>query len=184
MRTLPRLVWTVCLIIAFSAGDLLARPRTFVAGKGVRLKVDVPAGYSFKTESNQAGMTLVRMENPVWNIKVNVLISPEYDAKTESEEWQRNMVVTQSADFLAQSKEQDYKFLPLKPANGSGVYCVFTDAEAKRPEDLKPGEVMHVVVGAKVIRGAVMYFQIFNNDVKSAEYLEVFDLFISGFDEA
>lgn len=184
MRILPHLVWSVCLFTVFSVGDLIARPRTFAAGQGVRMKVEVPAGYSFKSETNQHGMTLVQMENPVWNIKVNVLISPEYTAETETEEWQRNMVVSQSADFLAQSKEQDYKFAALKPVNGSGVYCIFTDPEAKRVEDLKPGEVMHVVVGAKVIRGAVMYFQIFNNDVKSVEYREVFDLFVNGFDEA
>lgn len=184
MRILPHLVWSVCLFTVLSAGDLIARPRTFVAGQNVRIKVDVPAGYSFKTETNQHGMTLVQMENPVWYIKVNVLISPEYSAQAESEEWQRNIVVTQSADFLSQSKEQDYKFLPLKPVNGSGVYCVFTDSEAKRVEDLKPGEVMHVVVGAKVIPGAVLYFQIFSNDVKSQEYLEVFNLFVSWFDEA
>ncbi|MBE2214330.1 MAG: hypothetical protein IAE82_10705 [Opitutaceae bacterium] len=172
------------VIACLAGGDLSARPRTFVAGQGVRLKTEVPAGYSFATQTNQHGMTLVKLENPVWNISVAVIISPEYSAEAEGEEWQKNIVVTQSADFLAQSKEQDYKFFPLKPVNGSGVYCVFTDPEAKRPEDLKPGEYLHVVVGAKVIRGAVMYFQIYNNDVKSAEYREVFDLFINGFDEA
>jgi hypothetical protein len=184
MRTLLHLVWSLCLITVLSVCDLAARPRTFVAGQSVRIKVDVPAGYSFKSETNSEGMTRVLMENPVWNIKIAVLISPEYSAESESEEWQRNLVVSQSADYLSQSKEQDYNFLPLKPANGSGVYCVFTDAEAKRVEDLKPGEAMHIVVGTKVIRGAVMYFQILNNDVKSPEYLEVFNLFVSWFDEA
>jgi len=184
MRKLPRLLWIVCVIVVLLPGELAARPRTFVAGQSVRMKVEVPAGYSFKSQTGASGMVLVTMENPVWNIGIKVLISPEYTAATESEEWQRNLVVSQSADFLAQSKEQDYKFSPLKPAQGSGVYCVFTDPDAARIEELKPGEYMHVVVGAKVIKGAVMYFQIFNNDVKSEEFREVFALFVDGFDEA
>lgn len=161
-----------------------AGERVVVAGQNVRIRVAVPPGYSFKTESNEGGMTLVRMENPVWHISVNVLISREYSRETEGEEWQRNMVVTQSSAFLAQSKEQDYHFHPLRPRRGSGVYCVFTDAEANSIAQLKPDEYMHVVVGAKVIRGAVMYFQIFNNDVRSEEYLEVFRMIQDSFDPA
>jgi hypothetical protein len=185
MHMLPRPLVFALVFVAL-AGSLSAqgRERTFVAGQNLRMKVAVPPGYSFRSESGNNGMTLVRMENPVWQIYINVLISPDYSAEKENERWQRDLVVAQSADFLASSKEQDYKFMPLKPLSGSGVFCTFTDPDASRPEELGPDEFMHVVVGAKVIRGAVMYFQIFNNDVRSQEFQEVFDLFVSGFDAA
>jgi len=184
MRNLLRFLGIVGVLAFVPGGELLAKPRTFVAGQGVRMKVEVPPGYSFKSQTNAQGLTLVEMDNPVWKIQLRVLISPEYTAEAETEEWQKDIVVNRSADFLAQSKEQDYKFLPLSPAQGSGVYCVFTDPEAKTVDQLKPDEFMHVVVGAKVIRGAAMYFQIYNNDVKSEEFREVFDLLVNGFDEA
>lgn len=183
MRSRSSLI-ALLLVMITGVGVLEARPRTFVAGQNVRMKVDVPAGYSFKSETTEHGVTVVQMENPVWHINVSVLISTKREPEADSEEWQRNLVVTWSADFLAQSKEQDYKFVALKPTNGSGVYCIFTDPDAARVEDLKPGEFMHVCVGAKAIPGAVMYFRIFSNDVKSEEFREVFDMFVNGFDEA
>ena len=167
-----------------TVGDLAARPRTFVAGQGIRMKADVPPGYSFKSETNQHGVTLVVMENPVWRIVITALISSERPPEAPTEEWQRNLVVTYSADFLAQSKEQDYKFRPLNPVAGSGVYCIFTDPNVKPVEQLGPDEYNHVLVGAKVVRGAAMYFRIMCNDVTSPEFQEAVNVFVNGFDLA
>lgn len=184
MRDLLRFLPVVCAFLGLAVAELDARPRTFVAGQGVRMKVDVPPGYSFKTETNPEGLTQVVLENPVWRIVVIAIISPEYTAETTTEEWQRNLVVSNSADYLAQSKEQDYRFRALNPAQGSGVYCVFTDPDVKPVDQLKPEEFNHVVVGTKVIRGGVMLFRILCNDMSTPEYQEAFNLFVTGFDEA
>jgi hypothetical protein len=148
----------VSLLCVAAAGELGARPRTVVAGDGVRMRVEVPAGYSFRTEAGADGQQLVMLENPVWPILITV------------------------ADILAESREQDYNFKPLNPDQGSGVYCVFSHPGAKRREELMPDQFLHVVAGIKVIRGAVMYFKIKTNDLESPEYQEALGLFVSGFD--
>lgn len=184
MSTTTRWIGSVAILLALAAGELSARPRTFVAGQGVRMVAEVPAGYSFKSETNQNGVTLVVMENPVWRIVITVLLSSEYPPEASTDEWQRNLVVSHSADFLAQSKEQDYQFRPLMPVSGSGVYCIFTDPAVKPVEELKPDEYNHVLVGAKVVRGAAMYFRILCNDVTSPEFKEALGVFINAFDPA
>lgn len=184
MRNPLRLLGIVSVIACLLGGELSARPRTFVAGQGVRMKVEVPAGYSFKTEARENNGVIVQMENPVWGISVTGVIIAEYEPKCDTEQWQRDFVVSRSADFLAQSKEQDYKFLPLAPTEGTGLYCIFTDPEAKRAEELKPGEYLHAVTGVKVFRGAVILFRIMCNDVRSAEFQEVLAVFVNTFDPA
>lgn len=187
MRMRTRFLAGVALAVILStlgAPSAAARTETFVAGKRVRMKVFVPSGYSFESETNEAGITHILMENPVWHIGLSVFISPEYTPESDTEAWQRNMVVTQSAQFLTESKEQDYQWRTLKPLQGSGVYCIFTDAQAKRAADLEPGGFMHVVVGAKVIKHAILYFQIYNNDLTTPEYREIFDVLLNSFDQS
>lgn len=178
--------WWCGVVLALAGGvvDVSARPRTFVAADGVRMKTDVPAGYSFETDTTQDGQLYIRMENPVWPIFVAVVFAPESLVPAKTEEEQRNLLVTQAAEILAQSKEQDYHFLPLNPVSGSGVYCVFSEPGSRKPEDLKPNEFLHIVAGVKTVRGVVMYFRIMCNDITTPEYQEIFDLFVNEFDRA
>ena len=182
MRNLRHFLGAIGVLLVLGGTELTARPETFVAGQRVRMKVDVPVGYSFETETNEHGITLVQMENPVWRITLRVYISPEYSADMATEEGQRSIVASQSSFLIAESKEQDYKWQPLNSRRGSGVYCVFTDPAAKKVSELGPDSYMHIVTGAKVIKGASMYFQIYCNDLKSPEYAEILDRLINGFD--
>ena len=182
MRNLRHFLGAIGVLLVLGVVELAARPETFVAGQRVRMKVDVPVGYSFETETNEHGITMVQMENPVWRIALRVYISPEYSADMTTEEGQRSIVASHSSFLLAESKEQDYKWQPLNSRRGSGVYCVFTDPAAKKVSELGPDNYMHIVTGAKVIKGASMYFQVYCNDLKSPEYQEIFDRLINGFD--
>lgn len=182
MRRARRFVGLGLLLALAGAGVTEAREETFVAGQRVRLKTEVPLGYSFVAEPSGNGVTTVELENPVWRITLRVYISGDLPPEAKTTEWQRALVVKHSSMLLTQSKENDYRWSDLYPARGSGVYCVFTDAEAKSASELGPDGYMHVVAGAKVIDGAVMYFQIYCNDLTSPEYDEVFALLLNGFD--
>lgn len=183
MQAITRLVCGLVVLCALGGGEASARPRTFVAGDGVRIRIDVPPGYSFRTE-NENGQVIVRLENPVWPIFIAAAIAPSSAVRAPTEEAQRNLLVTQAAEILAQSKEQDYRFIPLNPERGSGVYCLFSAPNASRPEELEPDQFLHVTAGIKTIRGAVMYFRIMCNDVTTPEYQEALALFVNYFDEA
>ncbi len=184
MKTIPRLVCGVSILCALCVGELLARPRTFVAGDRVRFKIDVPPGYSFKTETAPDGQVVVKLENPVWPINIAAVIAPASLVSAGTEEAQRNLLVQETAEILAQSKEQDYRFVALNPARGTGVYCLFSDPNVRPPETLGPNEYLHILAGIKTIPGAVMYFRIMCNDVTSPEFQEAMGLFVDYFHEA
>lgn len=173
----------LALLLATSS-PLAAATETLVAGQRVRMAVRVPIGYSYAVDHNDFGVTSVEMENPVWRITLRVFISPEVPAEATTPEWQRDIVVRHSSQFLAASKEQDYHWQTLRPEEGSGVYCVFSDAKARKVSELPPDSFLHVVTGAKVIRGAVIYFQIWCNDLTTPEYSEIMDVVLTSFDRS
>ncbi|WP_221032075.1 hypothetical protein [Actomonas aquatica] len=174
-------LWVLGAAVATTAQGQ-SRTESFTAGQRVKLSTRVPLGYSFEQETDSQGVTLIEMLNPVWRISLRVYISGEVPAEASKTEWQRNLVVQNSSMFLSQSKEQDYRWQALVPEEGSGVYCVFSDARARKVSELPPDGFMHVVTGVKVIRGAVMYFQIWCNDMTVPEYQEIFDLLLYDFD--
>lgn len=174
----------VCLLLGMlgSGAMVRAESRTVVLASRLKLKVERPMGYSCDVATNEHGMTMIVMENPVWNIVFKVFVTPNIPREAKSEEWQQNMVITQSAHFMAESKEGDYHWRPLNPRQGSGLYAQFGDAAAKSPADLQSRHFMYVIVGAKVVKGAGLYFQIFSNEAASAECLEVLNLLVESFE--
>ncbi len=182
MRSLQRLrIWGAGLLL-LAAPPLPAGAETLVAGQRVRLHIPVPAGYSYEVNQDEFGVITVEMENPVWPITLRVFLAPDFPPEATTAEWQRNMVVRNSSQFLSESKQQDYRWETLHPEEGSGVYCVFSDAHARKPSELPPGHFLHVVTGAKVIRGVVMYFQIWCNDRTTPEYQEILNVLLNDFD--
>ncbi|RME72069.1 MAG: hypothetical protein D6781_02910 [Verrucomicrobia bacterium] len=178
----------LCLAAMLSApalddalAQLAAHPRTLnVRGVG-KIRIDVPTGYSLDTEVNRAGITVVKLENPVWHIAVSAGIVPERDPDNTSAAWQDNRLVGFLADLLAESDATEYTFAPLNPIVGTGRFCVFTEAEtpASTPD---PDDYHHLTAGIKAWRGVTIIFQILSNDVTSPEYQEVFRLFTHSFE--
>ncbi len=176
---------TLALLVLAATTPASAATETLVAGQRVRMPINVPVGYSYKAERNESGLTEVELENPVWRITLRVYISGDFPTKEAlTETWQRDLVVRFSSGFLSESKQGDYQWQSLRPSEGSGVYCVFSDAAARKVSDLPPDGYLHVVTGAKVIKGAAMYFQIWCNDLTTPEYREIFDLMLHGFDRS
>ncbi len=179
-----RWYWALGLLGLAVVGSVHAAGRVeeFVAGQRLRMWTEVPIGYSFVAEPSGNGVTTVELENPVWRIALRVYISGDVPPEATTAEWQRVLVVKHSSNLLPQSRESDYVWADLLPDSGSGVFCIFTDAQAKTANQLRDGGYLHVVAGAKVIRGAVMYFTIYCNDVTTPEYDEIFALLLKSFD--
>jgi hypothetical protein len=148
---------------------------------GVRLRIAVPAGYSYETQRNQFGAALVKMENPVWQIAVAAIVSPEPDRANTTREWQENRLITFVADALAIAAEKDYEFQPLYPKSGSGVFLVFTDPRVAKREPLPPGEYAHLVGGVKAWPGTTIVFQILTNSITTPEFEEMMTVFRESF---
>jgi hypothetical protein len=181
IRTLVAVLFSsqiVAAALAFAANE-----RT-VSIAGHKLKVSVPAGYSFESTRDEEGGVLVAMENPVWEISIIARVAPEPDPKCTTSEWQEQHLVTIMADALSQSKEMDYNFKPFKTKSGAtGTYCIFTDPTLKKGEPHKPNDYVNMTGGLKASRGYVVAFKIMSNDVNSPEYREAFALFTDGFEE-
>jgi len=177
-RILPLLI--ACIILGASAAHA-AHERSISLPTGERLRVDVPVGYSFETERNAMGITLVKMENPVWQIVVSAFIFPEEDPANTTTEWQQNRLITFVADALSIAAEKDYNFKPLYPNRGSGTYVVFTDPRVGRGEELPPGEYANLVGGVKAWVGTTIVFQILTNDLESPEFQEIMQVFTNSF---
>ncbi len=157
--------------------------RTVSLPNGGRIRVGVPAGYSFDTERNQFGVTLVKMENPVWQIMVSVLIFPEEDPANTTTEWQQNRLITFVADALSIAAEKDYNFKPLYPKKGSGTYIVFTDPRVAKGEPLPPEEFANLVGGVKAWPGTTIVFQILTNSLETPEFEEMMRVFTDSFEK-
>ena len=162
-------------ISAFAAGE-----RTLSVGRA-RLSIDLPPGYSYKTERDQEGNARVTIENPVWQISITAIVAAESDPKITTTEWQQNMLISECADALSQSKEGDYKFKPLGTKNGTGTYCIFTDSTLKKGDSIPAGEYINMTAGVKAWPGCLVFFKIMSNDVSSDEYREAFMLMRDSF---
>lgn len=169
-----------CICVASSAMAAV-HERTVSLPHGVRLRVDVPAGYSFETDRNQFGVTMVKMENPVWEIRVSVLIFPEEDPANTTAEWQQNRLITFVADALSIAAEKDYNFKPLHPEKGSGTYVIFTDPRVATGEPLPPEEFANLVGGVKAWPGTTIVFQILANSLETPEFEEMMRVFTDSF---
>ncbi|MGH8021116.1 MAG: hypothetical protein ACREIA_23120 [Opitutaceae bacterium] len=156
--------------------------RTVSLPHGSKIRVEVPAGYSFETERNQFGVTLVKMENPVWHIVVSALIFPEEDPASTTTEWQQNRLITFVADALSIAAEKDYNFKPLYPKKGSGTYIVFTDPRVAKGEPLPPEEFANLVGGVKAWPGTTIVFQILTDSLTSPEFEEMMRVFTDSFE--
>lgn len=173
------------LLTALTAGAtcaLAVHERLLSLPHGVRLRIDLPMGYSYETERNEMGISLVKMENPVWQIAVNALIFPEEDPANTTAEWQQNRLITYVADALSIAAEKDYNFRPLYPRRGSGTYVIFTDPRVLSGRPLPPGEYAHLVGGVKAWRGTTIVFQILTNSVKTPEFEEIMRVFTHSFE--
>jgi len=153
-----------------------------VTVSGHRVLIAVPAGYSFEMKAEENGAQAVSMENPIWGISISATVTPTTEADIQSSEWQQNLIVSFCADALSQSAEKDYKFKALEPKQGTGTYCIFTDARlANKKESIPKGEFAHMTGGVKALKGCIVVFQVMSNDVTSEEYREALGLFKESF---
>lgn len=138
-------------------------------------------GYSFETKNNDDGSIAIRMENPVWNIRIDALVARESDPRVTDREWQQSKLMTFVAEALSIAEESDYRFHPLPALSGTGIYCVFTAHGAPDPP---PGENVpgsRYTGGLKAWPGCVVIFRIISGDASSPEYQEAVQVFTHSF---
>lgn len=178
---LTTLVFAALALVSASASA--AHPRQIqVRGVG-KILINVPAGYSLDTSVNAEGITVVKMENPVWGIIVSAGIFPDNDRANTTSKWQNNRLVGFLADLLAESDAVDYSFTPLYPNHGSGQFCVFTEDE-NTDNSADPENYRHLTAGIKAWGGTTIIFQILSKDITTPEYEEMMNVFVESFEPA
>lgn len=182
MRT--RLLSLLIVPLSVLAGaPLAAHERIISTPSGLRIRAEVPAGYSYESERRPDGALLFKMKNPVWPIEVTGLIFSDDDPANTTKTWQQDRLITFVADALSIAAEKDYNFRPLETQKGSGQYVVFTSPGVVQGQPLGPGEVAHFVGLIKTWIGTTIVVRILCNDLESPEFKEIMAAFTHSFEK-
>ena len=176
-----RILVVLAALVALGGTTLAQTQRLLTLPSGPKLLVTVPMGYSYEAEIAPNGNAVVKMENPVWEITVSAVVAMESDPEITTSEWQRNFLIGRLADVLPDAREADYNFKPFNPRSGTGLYCVFTDADLKEGDRPAPGTFRHLTGGIKAWPGGGVFFVIMSNSIRTPEYQEILSVFRDSF---
>jgi hypothetical protein len=138
-----------------------------------KIALAVPEGFSFKTNSDDAGLTVVQLAAAKDKVTASLVFLPDADRQFATSRGRAEKMVEEFQEFVDGSVEKAMQFEELEPKGGAGTYCVFTDAKLVGQTELPPNEFHHLTCGLKSWPGAVVIFRVFSNDTASPEYQAV-----------
>ena len=136
-----------------------------------RVGVNVPAGFLYSASKDEHGVISARLSTPKDTISLQISFLPDVDGEYATARGQKEIMVKSFQQYVVGSVEQGMHFEELQPRNGSGTYCIFTDAKLVGAATLPPGEYLHSTTGIKSWRGCMALFTLFSNNTTSEEYL-------------
>jgi hypothetical protein len=169
----PSLLACLLVFMIASLGALRAAPQreeTLFLFENRKVVVAVPAGFSFGGVRDERGLARVQMSNASNDVSVQLTFLPDFEERF-MEGYERNRFLFESfSEFAESSVEKAMQFEDLKPADGVGTYCVFTDAKLVGVTTLPENEYLHATKGVKVWPGVLVVFSVFSNDTTSKDY--------------
>jgi hypothetical protein len=138
-----------------------------------KIAIAVPDGFSFKTNSDELGLTVVQLAAAQDKVTASLVFLPDPDRQFSTTRGRAEKMVEEFQEFVDGSVEKAMQFDELEPKGGAGTYCVFTDAKLVGQKDLPPNEFHYLTCGLKSWPGVVVVFRVFSNDTTSTEYQAV-----------
>jgi hypothetical protein len=94
-----------------------------------RVGVNVPAGFLYSASKDEHGVISARLSTPKDTISLQISFLPDIDGEYATARGQKEIMVKSFQQYVVGSVEQGMHFEELQPRNGSGTYCIFTDAK-------------------------------------------------------
>ena len=135
-----------------------------------KVVVEVPDGFSVKTNADEAGLTIVQLAATKDKVTASLLFLPDTDRQYATTRGRAEKMVEDFKEYVDGSVEKAMQFEELEPKAGAGTYCVFTDAKLVGQTELPPNEYHNLTCGVKSWPGVVVIFRVFHNDTTSPEY--------------
>lgn len=170
MRLSPFLL--IATVLAGAVSGFAAAQREEAVGlfEGRKVAVAVPAGFSFESGRDEAGMINLHLADERSQVSLQLVFLPDAGSEAARARGRREKMVELFDRYVAGSVEKAMRFEELEPRRGAGTYCVFTDAALVGRTELPPNEYHHLTAGLKAWPGVVVVFRLFSNETTSAGY--------------
>ena len=127
----------------------------------------VPDGWTHRDHQAIDNAMTLKVSSPEEKVVLLVTIlflpaPPELDVP--------GVVVEMNKENAVESLEQSCEPNSLKPADGAGAYCAFTDKDLADVDVVPAGQFKYVSAGLVIAKGLVVNFTILTNDVEGADY--------------
>lgn len=162
----------VALLVCSVSSTAIAKPReeTLFLFENRRISILVPDGFGFGSTKDDQGLMTVHLEHPKENVQLTITFVPDPEQNFASARSRKELIHEQFGEYVGSSVEKAIQFEELEPKQGSGTYCVFTDAKLVGKTKLPPGEFLHLTSGVKAWPGVAAIFRMFSNDVRAKEH--------------
>ncbi len=138
-----------------------------------KVTVAVPDGFGFASSKDERGLITVRLADRKEKASMQITFLPDGEGQFATARGRKEFMHENFQEYVGASVEKVMQFEELDPKEGSGTYCVFTDANLVGKTKLPPGEFQHSTTGVKAWPGVVAVFTVMSNGTTTKEYQSV-----------
>ena len=162
----------VALVTGLGAASKTTEETVFLF-ENRKVAVAVPEGLGFAATKDDRGLMTVRIQDRKEKISLQMTFLPDAEGRFGNARARKEFMHENFQEFLGGSVEKAMQFEELEPKEGTGTYCVFTDAALVGKAKIPPGEFQNSTTGLKAWPGVVAVFTVLSNGVNTKEYQAV-----------
>lgn len=170
---LPRIVFPMLVLLIGTAAASKLQEETVFLFENRRVAVAVPDGFGFASSKDDRGLITVRLADRKEKASLQITFLPDGEGRFATARSRKEFIHENFQEYVGASVEKAMQFEELEPKEGSGTYCVFTDANLVGKTKLPPGEFQHSTTGVKAWPGVVAVFTVMSNGTTTKEYQAV-----------